>query len=196
VVEIFSWNVNYHFYQKRPRERGRFLSVRDSHQPMKLGICWLIGISTTTWNIRVWVVVSIRNFLIKALLNTGTISMTGSKGPITWSIFNPGVELSPVYRVEISALSVIQNSIKIKRAITWQNFQPRAEFNPGVEISTLLAEAGVELSPGLKILWCNRFNPGLKLSWVYIRAYVVMTITRKQNKGFFTSGNRCRECIV
>jgi hypothetical protein len=40
------------------------------------------------------------------------------KGPITWSIFNPGVELSPVYRVEISALSVIQNSIKIKRAIT------------------------------------------------------------------------------
>jgi hypothetical protein len=41
-----------------------------------------------------------------------------SKGPITWSIFNPGVELSPVYRVEISALSVIQNSIKIKRAIT------------------------------------------------------------------------------
>ena len=40
------------------------------------------------------------------------------KGPITWSIFNPGVELSPVYRVEISALSVIQNSIKIKGAIT------------------------------------------------------------------------------
>jgi hypothetical protein len=50
------------------------------------------------------------------------------KGPITWSIFNPGVELSPVYRVEISALSVIQNSIKVKRAITWQNFQPRAEI--------------------------------------------------------------------
>jgi hypothetical protein len=50
------------------------------------------------------------------------------KGPITWSIFNPGVELSPVYRVEISALSVIQNSIKIKRAITGQNFQPRAEI--------------------------------------------------------------------
>jgi hypothetical protein len=24
-----------------------------------------------------------------------------SKGPITWSIFNPGVELSPVNRVEI-----------------------------------------------------------------------------------------------
>ena len=41
------------------------------------------------------------------------------KGPITWSIFNPGVELSPVYRVEISALSVIQNSIKIKRAIDY-----------------------------------------------------------------------------
>jgi hypothetical protein len=37
---------------------------------------------------------------------------------ITWSIFNPGVELSPVYRVEISALSVIQNSIKVKHAIT------------------------------------------------------------------------------
>ena len=53
-----------------------------------------------------------------------------------WSIFNPGVELSPVDRVEISALHVTQNSIKIKRAITWQSFQPRAEFNPGVEIST------------------------------------------------------------
>jgi hypothetical protein len=50
------------------------------------------------------------------------------KGPITWSIFNPGVELSSVYRVEISALSVIQYSIKIKLAITWQNFQPRAEI--------------------------------------------------------------------
>jgi hypothetical protein len=37
------------------------------------------------------------------------------KGPITVSIFNPGVELSSVYRVEISALSVIQNSIKITR---------------------------------------------------------------------------------
>ncbi len=76
------------------------------------------------------------------------------KGPLTWSIFNPGVELSPVDRVEISALPVTQNSIKIKRAITWQSFQPRAEFNPGVEISTLLQLAGlkfqpwVELSPG------------------------------------------------
>jgi hypothetical protein len=49
----------------------------------------------------------------------GNFSLTVRyKGPITWSIFNPGVELSPVYRVEISALSVIQNSIKIKRAIT------------------------------------------------------------------------------
>jgi hypothetical protein len=55
-------------------------------------------------------------------------ALAKSKGPITWSIFNPGVELSPVYRVEISALSVIQNSIKIKRAITWQHFQPRAEI--------------------------------------------------------------------
>jgi hypothetical protein len=36
---------------------------------------------------------------------------------ITWSIFNPGDELSPVDRVEISALSVIENSIKIKHAI-------------------------------------------------------------------------------
>ncbi len=65
--------------------------------------------------------------------------------------------------------AVTQNSIKIKRAITWQSFQPRAEFNPGVEISTLLRLAGlkfqpwVELSPGLKILSCSRFNPGLKL---------------------------------
>jgi hypothetical protein len=54
---------------------------------------------------------------------------TKGKGPITWSIFNPGVELSPVYRVEISALSVIQNSITHD-----------------------------------KILSCDRFNPGLKLS--------------------------------
>jgi hypothetical protein len=60
------------------------------------------------------------------------------EGTITWSIFNPRVELSPVYWVEISVLSVIQNSIKIKHTITWQNIQPRAEFNPGIEISTLL----------------------------------------------------------
>jgi hypothetical protein len=125
------------------------------------------------------------------------------KGPIKWSIFNTGVELSPVYRVEISALSVIQNSIKIKRAITWQNFKPRAEFNPGVEISTLLQLAGwnfnpgFEISPGLKILSCNRFNPGLKLSWL-IRACVVVTIYYKKIKWriFFTSANRCRERIV
>ncbi len=50
-----------------------------------------------------------------------------------WSIFNPGVELSPVDRVDISALPVTQNYIKIKRAITWQSFQPRAEFNPGLK---------------------------------------------------------------
>jgi hypothetical protein len=43
---------------------------------------------------------------------------TLQEGPITWSIFNPRVELSPVYWVEISALSVIQNSIKIKHPIT------------------------------------------------------------------------------
>jgi hypothetical protein len=41
-----------------------------------------------------------------------------TKEPITWGIFNPDVELNPVDQVEISALSVIQNSIKIKRAIT------------------------------------------------------------------------------
>ena len=74
------------------------------------------------------------------------------------SIFNPGVELSPVYRVEISALSVIQNSIKIKRAITWQNFQPRAEFNPGVEISTLLQLAGLKFQPrGWTQPWVENF---------------------------------------
>jgi hypothetical protein len=28
-------------------------------------------------------------------------SIPTSKGPITWSIFNPGIELSPVNRVEI-----------------------------------------------------------------------------------------------
>ncbi len=50
-----------------------------------------------------------------------------------WSIFNPGVELSPVDPVDISALPVTQNYIKIKRAITWQSFQPRAEFNPGLK---------------------------------------------------------------
>jgi hypothetical protein len=44
------------------------------------------------------------------------------KGPITWNTFNPVVELSPIDRVKISVLPVTQNSIKIKRAITWQNF--------------------------------------------------------------------------
>jgi hypothetical protein len=37
--------------------------------------------------------------------------------------------------------------IKTKGPITWSIFNP-----------------GVELSPGLKMLSCNRFNPGLKLS--------------------------------
>jgi hypothetical protein len=68
-------------------------------------------------------------FAVKREFKQGlTKQVNNSKGPITWSIFNPGVELSPVYRVEISALSVIQNSIKIKRAIRWQNFQPRVEI--------------------------------------------------------------------
>ena len=74
-------------------------------------------------------------------------AVTNLKGPITWNIFNPGVELSPVDRVKISALPVTQNSVKIKRAITWQSFQPRAEFNPGVEISTLLQLAGLKFQP-------------------------------------------------
>jgi hypothetical protein len=74
-----------------------------------------------------------------------------AKGPITWTTFNPGVELSPVYRVEISALSVIQNSIKIKRATTWQNFQPRAEiimtyFSPG-SVSFVLSGEYIQYSP-------------------------------------------------
>jgi hypothetical protein len=51
-----------------------------------------------------------------------------TKGPITWSIFNPGVELSPVYRVEISALSVIQNSIRVKRAVHDKIFNPGLKF--------------------------------------------------------------------
>ena len=62
------------------------------------------------------------------------------------------IELSPVDRVEISTLPVTQNSIKIKRAITWQSFQPRAEFNPGVEISTLLQLAGLKFQP-----WVENF---------------------------------------
>ncbi len=49
-----------------------------------------------------------------------------------------------------------------------EHFQPRAEFNPEVEISTLLQLAGLkELSPALKMLSCNRFNPGLKLFMSY-----------------------------
>jgi hypothetical protein len=97
------------------------------------------------------------------------------KGPITWSIFNPGVELSPVYRVEISALSVIQNSIKIKRAITWQYFQPRAE------LAGLKFQPRGWTQPWVEILSCNRFNPGLKLSWL-IRACAVVTIYYKKTK--------------
>jgi hypothetical protein len=92
------------------------------------------------------------NFSLSCELWVGTNDFNTSscmytKGPITWSIFNPGVELSPVYLVEISALSVIHNSIKIKRAITSQNFQPMAEFNPGDEISTLLQLAGLKFQP-------------------------------------------------
>ena len=63
--------------------------------------------------------VKLHIFDTKHKINTYNKYLTLSdKGPITWSIFNPGVELSSVYRVEISALSVIQYSIKIKLAIT------------------------------------------------------------------------------
>jgi hypothetical protein len=92
-----------------------------------------------------------------------------TKGPITWSIFNHGVELSPVARVEISALSVIQNSIKSNVARLYDNF---FHPNPGPS-STPASVAGLnfqpraELGPGLKILSCNRFNPGLKLFMSY-----------------------------
>ena len=43
----------------------------------------------------------------------------------------PGWNFSPVCNTKLY--------LKIKRAITWQNFQPRAEFNAGVEISTLFS---------------------------------------------------------
>ena len=61
-----------------------------------------------------------------------------------------------------------------------RNFQPRAEFNPGVEISALSGlpelkfQPWVELSPGLKVLHVTVYSPGLKLDkhawkWVFIR---------------------------
>jgi hypothetical protein len=100
------------------------------------------------------------------------------KGPITWSIFNPGVELSPVYRVEISALSVIQNSIKIKRAIDYmtkfstqnkgffyfRESMPRTysiTFQPGDEIVHVIAKKfnpvnRAEFNPGVENAPCNR----------------------------------------
>ena len=47
-----------------------------------------------------------------------------SEGPITWSFFNPEVELSPGLKTKT-----------LLNQITWQNFQPRAEFNPGNKTS-------------------------------------------------------------
>ena len=83
-----------------------------------------------------------------------------TKRPITWGIFNPGVELNPVDQVAISALSVIQNSITIKRTITWQNFQAKAEF---------------------KILSCNRFNSGLTLFMSYSSMHGSDYLLQKNN---------------
>ena len=81
-------------------------------------------------------------------------------GPITWRTFNPGVELSPVNRVEIfcdymddfnpgveTLYYTFSASIPRNKKAFKALFQPRAEFNPGVEISTLLAGAGLKFQP-------------------------------------------------
>ncbi len=47
------------------------------------------------------------------------------KGPIIWSIFNPGVEFSPVDRVEISALLVTQARDHMAKSST-----PGLKFQP------------------------------------------------------------------
>ena len=98
--------------------------------------------------------------------------------------------------------SVLQNSIKIKRAIAWQN-STQGRVQPEVEISTPLQLAGlkfqpqVERGPRLKILSCNRFNPfstqGSNYSWVG-RACAVVTIYYKKTKWRLWS--QCRERIA
>ena len=45
----------------------------------------------------------------------------------------------------------IQNSNQIKRAITWRNCQPSAEFHPGAEISALLQPAGLKFQPWVEL---------------------------------------------
>jgi hypothetical protein len=49
----------------------------------------------------------------------------------------------------------------MKRAITWQNVQTRADFNLGLKF-----QPRGELGPRLKILACNRFKPGAGLKIV------------------------------
>jgi hypothetical protein len=55
------------------------------------------------------------------------------KGPITWSIFNPGVELSPVNRVELSP---------VNRVEIFCDYMD--DFNPGVETLYSLYVLGID----------------------------------------------------
>jgi hypothetical protein len=74
--------------------------------------------------------------------------------------------------VEISALSVIQNSIKIKR-----DYMTKYSTQGWVQ----LRDWNFNPTSASTILSCNRFNPGLKLSW-FIWACVVVTIYYKKTK--------------
>jgi hypothetical protein len=75
---------------------------------------------------------------VKWVLIFGEISASLfiNKGPITWSIFNPGVELSPVYRVEISALSVI-----LLKTLSKSNARLHDKiFNPGLKLTICIID--------------------------------------------------------
>ena len=106
-----------------------------------------------------------------------THSFTVTKDLITWTFSTPGLNSALLTGLKFQPCLYYKSLLSSVRDYM-RNFQPRAEFNPGVEISALSElpemkfQPWVELSPGLKILPCNRSQP-----WVEIRqACVKMNI--------------------
>ena len=60
------------------------------------------------------------------------------RGRLHGAFSTPGLNSALLTGLKFQPVCNTKLYTKIKRAITWKNVQPRAEFNPGVEISTLL----------------------------------------------------------
>ena len=73
-----------------------------------------------------------RNSRFMQILNL-IMGVKSIKRPITWSFFNPGVELSPVNWAKISALASIQRLIKSNGRLHGNIFNSELSSTPGLK---------------------------------------------------------------